>query len=90
MKKVTLKALQEMLKKTLFLRAYLNIFNNKKNSDDKSQRVIVSMFRYQVELTIAYDIKKVYINFYGTLDSFDAQEWLTIAKDLQALCFVGK
>lgn len=90
MKKVTLKAIKDMLSTTLFLRTPLNIFNNTNQSDDNTQRIIIVMYRYHVEITINYDIQTIYINFSGSLDGFDAKEWLTIIKDLKALCFVGK
>ena len=89
MKKVTLKAIKDMLSTTLFLRKPLNIFNNITHSDKNTQRIVVSMPRYQVEITIDNIAHNIYLNFYGNLDGFDAKEWLAITKDLKALCFVG-
>lgn len=83
--KITLKALKDMLMKTLFLRKYLSIVIDREHSTDTTTRIYFSYRNYQVEMCINYDCHSIYLNFSGRLDGFDANEWLRIKADLYDL-----
>lgn len=85
MKKITLKAIKEMLSNTLFIRSFLSVICDNAHSTDYTQRIYVFYRRYTAQITINYDIHTIYVNFDGDLDLFDAKEWAKLQKDLLEL-----
>ena len=89
MKKLTIKALKEMLEKTLFIKRFLNVA---KVNDTADEQIVfmVSYRRYQVEIDIRLDSHYIYLQFCGSVDGFDANEYLTLRNYLVNYLFEGR